>query len=233
MSTGSPMSSTRLSPAPPIAPHWMTSSTASGMVMKYRVTRASVRVMGPPRATWSAKVCSTEPRLPSTLPNRTDMYSDPSRAKSAVSRSAIRLVQPSTEVASAALSVEMLMNRSTPTPRAACSTFSVPHTLLCSASPGLASTSGRCFSAAAWNTTSGFCSANTSCSRRWSRMSARTRSPESSRAWPSMLSWTACRALSSRSSMMSALGRKAWICRHSSEPIEPPAPVTRMRRSVR
>ena len=55
-----------------MAPAWMTSCTASSTVMKNRVTSSSVTVTGPPRSTWAWKVVSTEPRLPSTLPKRTD-----------------------------------------------------------------------------------------------------------------------------------------------------------------
>ncbi len=71
MRTGSPMSSTITSPSRPRAPAWMTSSQASGMVMKKRVTSGSVTVTGPPRSIWARNRGRTDPRLPSTLPNRT------------------------------------------------------------------------------------------------------------------------------------------------------------------
>ena len=45
--------------------------------------------------------------------------------------------------------------------------------------------------------------------------------------------WVACTLDSSRSSMISSRGAKWVICRHSSEPIDPPAPVTSTRLSVR
>ena len=70
--TGWPISSTSASPSRPIAAAWMTSCTASLMVMKYRVTSGSVTVIGPPAAICAANAISTEPRLPSTLPNRTE-----------------------------------------------------------------------------------------------------------------------------------------------------------------
>ncbi len=60
-------------------------------------------------------------------------------------------------------------------------------------------------------------------------MSARIVSSESSSARPCSASWTACSADSSRSSMISSAGPNRSSCRHSSEPMDPPAPVTRMR----
>ena len=42
--------------AAPIAPAWMTSRTASGIVMKNRVTSGSVTVTGPPRSIWLRNV---------------------------------------------------------------------------------------------------------------------------------------------------------------------------------
>ena len=50
----------------------MTRREASGIVMKYRVIWGSVIVMGPPRWIWSWKSGTTLPRLPRTLPNRTE-----------------------------------------------------------------------------------------------------------------------------------------------------------------
>ena len=74
-----------------------------------------VTVIGPPASICAVKVCSIEPREPSTLPNRTDSQVRPVRfAKWAVSSSARRLVLPSTLVASAALSVEMFTKRVAP-----------------------------------------------------------------------------------------------------------------------
>ena len=70
--TGSPMSSTSASPGAPIAAAWMTSWQASSIVMKKRVTSGWVTVSGPPSAIWRANDASTDPRLPSTLPNRTE-----------------------------------------------------------------------------------------------------------------------------------------------------------------
>src|SRR3954468_14301890 len=69
--TGSPISSTNTSPPPPRDAARMTSWTASGIVMNYRVMRSSVTVTGPPSAIWRRKIGTTEPDEPSTLPNRT------------------------------------------------------------------------------------------------------------------------------------------------------------------
>ena len=71
MRIGSPMSSTRMRPRPPIAPAWITSATASGIVMKKRVISASVTVTGPPRSIWRRKSGITLPVELSTLPKRT------------------------------------------------------------------------------------------------------------------------------------------------------------------
>jgi hypothetical protein len=91
--TGLPISSTSASPSRPIAAAWMTSWTASCTVMKYRLTSGSVTVIGPPAATCAANAVSTEPRLPSTLPNRTLRYVPSAVVLAcAVSRSVIRLV---------------------------------------------------------------------------------------------------------------------------------------------
>ena len=76
---------------------------------------------------------------------------------------------------SAALSVEMFTNRSTPATAAASSTDTVPHTLVFSASPGCVSSSGRCLSAAAWKTTSGSISWKIDATRARSRMSTSSR----------------------------------------------------------
>src|SRR5918994_5410442 len=68
---GSPMARTRIRPRPPIAPAWITSATASGIVMKNRVISPSVTVTGPPRSIWRRKSGITLPVELSTLPKRT------------------------------------------------------------------------------------------------------------------------------------------------------------------
>ena len=49
-----------------------TRRTASSVLMKKRVIRVSVTVTGPPASIWRWKVGITLPRLPSTLPKRTE-----------------------------------------------------------------------------------------------------------------------------------------------------------------
>ena len=71
MLTGSPISSVKTSPPRARAPACSTSWTASSTLMKYRVISGSVTVTGPPAAIWLRNVGTTDPRLPSTLPNRT------------------------------------------------------------------------------------------------------------------------------------------------------------------
>ncbi len=224
------MSRTSAWPPSPIAPACSTSCTASSTVMKNRVTSGCVTVKGPPSSICFWNALSTEPRLPSTLPNRTEMYRPRARPSTpAVNPSATRFEYPRMLHGSAALSVETLTKHSTPEASAASSTASVPHTLVLNPSTGWASSSGRCLSAAAWNTTSGRRSQNSCFTRSRSRMSSSTRSGESSSARPSIDSCTACSADSSRSSMISSAGPNRTIWRHSSEPIDPPAPVTTTR----
>ena len=78
----------------------------------------------------------------------------------------------------------MLTRCSTPWRCAASSTLRVPSTLVFQPSSGNRSRSGRCLSAAAWNTISGRCCAKTASSASTSRMSLRTVSSPSSRPWP-------------------------------------------------
>lgn len=136
---------------------------------------------------------------------------------------------PSTLVGLAALSVQMLTNVPTATDRAASRTWCVPRTLVFHASSGYCSSSGRCLSAAAWNTASGQQFRKTAWTTSGSRMSASTTSEESSSAEPWIDSRTVCNTDSSRSSMNSSARQSRWIWRHSSEPIDPPASVTMTR----
>ena len=93
--TCSPISRTNTSPSVPIEPASRTSWQASGMSMKKRSTSGWVTVIGPPLCICAANACTTEPREPSTLPKRTETYRPGwVRAKSAVSRSATRLLWP-------------------------------------------------------------------------------------------------------------------------------------------
>ena len=72
MRTGSPMSSTNISPALAMLAASMTSPTASSTVMKKRVTSGWVTVTGSPFSICSDSTDRNEPRLPSTLPKRTE-----------------------------------------------------------------------------------------------------------------------------------------------------------------
>src|SRR5680860_1245927 len=60
-----------MTPESPKAPASMMSPAASGIVIKYRVMRLSVMVIGPPAAICFSKRGITLPRLPRTLPKRT------------------------------------------------------------------------------------------------------------------------------------------------------------------
>ena len=137
-----------------------------------------VTVSGPPRSNWRWNSGTTEPVLPSTLPKRTVMQRMPRPvARAAMSSawqyiSASRFDAPITEVGFTALSVEISTIARAPTPRAASATWRVPATLVSRPSSGLASTIGTCFSAAAWNTSSGRHCSNTARTRASSRMSA-------------------------------------------------------------
>ena len=125
-----------------------------------------------------------------------------------------------------ALSVEISTRCSTPNSAESSATFLVPSTLFVTASAMLPSISGTCLCAAAWNTLYGRYSAKMCDSRSRSLTSAmigtvvtvgkRSVSSESTSKmefspWPSRRIWAGSRRAS---------------CRHSSLPIEPPAPVT-------
>ena len=110
--------------------------------------------------------------------------------------------------------------------RAASATLRVPTTFVNAPSHGLASTSGTCFSAAAWKIIAGRTSPvsrNTRSRSRTSPISARSgKSGKRSRISISM----EYRLNSPLSSSASCDGPSAAICRVSSAPMVPPAPVT-------
>ena len=115
-------------------------------------------VTGPPAAIWLLKMGMTLPRLPRTLPKRTDtnVWPGPAlRAASCTRNSTMRLLAPMTDVGLTALSVEMLTKCVTPCLRASVMRLRLPMTLLNTASSGFSSMSGTCLCAAAWKTTSG------------------------------------------------------------------------------
>ena len=129
-----------------------------------------------------------------------------------------------------ALSVEISTMASAPAARAASATWLVPAALVSSPSNGLASTIGTCFSAAAWNTSSGRRSSNTARIRISSRMSA-IKVLRCNSGWVSASSRSICHnAYSPLSSSTSISGPRAATWRASSEPMVPPAPVTITRR---
>src|SRR3954470_9764617 len=113
-----------------------TRQAASGMVMKNLVTAGSVTVTGRPDRTWKSSDGRNEPRLPRTLPNRTDARRVPRPAWAATTISATRLVAPRTLVGRAALSVDTLTKHSPPAAIAADTTFAVPRTFVLTPSAG-------------------------------------------------------------------------------------------------
>ena len=140
-----------------------------------------VTVTGPPASICCLNFGTTEPFDASTLPKRTAISRIAGRrcarrANSASSAwqyiSAKRLVAPSTDTGSIALSVEIITIAAAPAAAAASATFTEPNTLVLTPSPQSRSSSGTCLSAAAWNTMSGLNSANTPKMRSRSRTSA-------------------------------------------------------------
>ena len=168
--------------------------------MKNRMTSGCVTVISSPFSICSDSTVRNEPRLPRTLPNRTEAKRVVPPARDCTISSASRLVAPRIETGSAALSVEMRMNLSTPTSSAAPTSVLVPRTLDFTPSAGCLSSSGRCLCAAAWNTTSGRTALKIWWIRPASRMSAMIKSSVSSSALPSNCICTRCRFDSSWSS---------------------------------
>ena len=194
-----------------------------------------VTVTGPPASICALNFGTTEPLEASTLPKRTEMrrmpgLPSPRRAARLSSAwqyiSASRLVAPSMETGSIALSVEIITMAAAPAAAAASATFIEPNTLVFTASSQSRSRIGTCLSAAAWNTMSGLKAVNSS----WMRARSRT-----SAMWPEMAalpcltasaSVTACSAGSEFSTTSSRAAPKATRRSQISEPIEPPPPVT-------
>src|SRR6266851_1311524 len=107
MRTGSPMSRTKVSPASAMLAASMTRPTASSTVMKKRVTSGWVTVTASPFSICSDSTVRNEPRLPRTLPKRTEANRVEPPARDWTIISAIRLVAPRMETGSAALSVQI------------------------------------------------------------------------------------------------------------------------------
>ena len=135
---------------------------------------------------------------------------------------------PMTVAGATALSVDTSTKRPTPSSPATCATTRVAIALLRTASTGLASISPTCLYAAAWNTTVGRCSEKTSRMRSSSLQSASTAESIDGDTWRSSSSsrWIEKRLSSAWSSSTIRCGSTRAIWRHSSAPIEPPAPVT-------
>ena len=111
-----------------------------------------VTVTGPPSAICWRKMGTTLPRLPSTLPKRTETNGRPhaARAASVTTSSATRLVQPMTLAGLTALSVEMSTKRSTPMAGGQLDHVARAERRCCvTASSALPSISGTCLCAAA------------------------------------------------------------------------------------
>ena len=227
--TGSPMSSTKIWPRPPIAPACTTRDTASGIVMKKRVMSGCVIVTGPPFAICLRNVGMTLPDEFSTLPKRTPTKRvDTSRRwpSDSTIHSQIAFDWPITVCGLTALSVEIRTNRSTSNSAASSATTFVATTLLRTDASGCVFISGTCLYAAAWKTIVGPYFSNTSrriafasfTSTSLGTAAVKSRSSTSSRS----ISKSGVSALSTR---IRRDGPTRAICLQSSAPIDPPAPV--------
>ena len=145
MRTRSPMSKTKMSSPALVAAASITSWTASGMVMKYRVTSGWVKVTGPPFSICRRKSGMTLPLLSSTFPKRvmTHFMRPPSPMLRTAS-SAMRFDAPMTLVGLTALSVLTSTKVWAPDSCAHCRVFFVPTTLVRHASSGWSSITGTC-----------------------------------------------------------------------------------------
>ena len=196
-----------------------------------------VTVSGPPRASWRWNSGTTRAGAAEHVaePHGDAAHAACRAARAAISSawqyiSASRLEAPMTLVGLTALSVEISTIASAPAARAASATWRVPAALVSSPSSGLASTIGTCFSAAAWNTSSGRNSSNSARMRarrgyRRSRRGAARRGgspPVPGRSATARI--RRCRAAPA------APGPRAATWRASSLPMVPPAPVTSTRR---
>src|ERR1700730_17957148 len=119
---------------------------------------ASVTVTGPPASIWALNFGTTEPFDANTLPNRTAISRIAGRpaareAKSASSAwqyiSANRLVAPSIEIGSIALSGEIITLTAAPAAGAPAATVVEPNTLVLTPSSQSRSSNGTCLRAAA------------------------------------------------------------------------------------
>ena len=141
--TGLPISSTKSSPFFAIAPEISTSCAASGIVIKYLMILLSVKVTGPPFAICLLNNGITEPLEPKTFPNLVaEKFVLLFLLCTIISH--IRFVAPITFVGLTALSVEIIVNFSTPYFSETSTIFNVPNTLFLTDSQQLCSISGTC-----------------------------------------------------------------------------------------
>ena len=169
------------------------------------------------------------PRLPSTLPKRTDDEGAAAAPCAPATRSARRCASMRPSRSSA---TPPCRSRSAPAARrrsrcASATTLRVPMTLLVTASSGFSSISGTCLCAAAWKTTAGRMlieHERQSARDREYRRSRRAPAPAENRraASPRLRKCCSRRARAGPG----ATATHCAICRASSEPIDPPAPVT-------
>src|SRR5205085_7410336 len=119
--------------------------------MKYLTMSGCVTVTGPPASICALNFGTTEPFEASTLPKRTairrgggaDRRQTANSASSAWAYiSASRLVAPSTDTGSIALSVEMITTAAAAAATAASTTLTEPNTLVLTPSPQSRSSSG-------------------------------------------------------------------------------------------
>ena len=220
------MRSTKISPPLHISTASSTSLAASGMGMAKRVTSRSETHTACRSRMPRTNAGMTEPRLPSTLPNRTQAhFVSESTLPSMVRRSATNLLAPIVLVGETALSVLTIIMIPTPWPLARSTTFCVPRMFVLTASVGFCSQIRTCLSAAAWTTMS------TPFWKARSRLSRSRTSPimNSTFAWGASSCWKWKCLESSREKMMTFAGFRGSSWRTISAPMLPVPPVTSTR----
>ena len=197
--------------------------------MKNRVISGCVTVTGPPFAICRRKIGITEPDEPSTFPNRTATNRVGTSARCphvSTIHSQSAFDWPMIVFGFAALSVETSTKRLAPNSTATSASVRVPSVLFRTASIGFASIIATCLYAAAWKTTPGRYLSNTCRILTPSLTSATTGTPARNPRSRASSRSTSNSAGSEWSTITSRAGPSRASCRQSSEPIEPPAPVT-------
>ena len=197
--------------------------------MKNRVISGCVTVTGPPFAIWRRKIGITEPDEPSTLPKRTAtnrVETSPRCPHVSTIHSQSAFDWPMIVLGFAALSVETSTKRLAPNSTATSAIVRVPSVLLRTASIGFASIIATCLYAAAWKTTPGRYLAKTWRILTPSLTSATIGTPARKPRSRASSRSTSNSAGSEWSTSTSRAGPRRESWRQSSEPIEPPAPVT-------